>query len=143
MFLETADALEGRQLFRHQVNGVTNYLLLTKLNQALARLTGSDVNGNEQPLPPGYTIVVTFGFPMPPNPMNGMFVIMWSDSYVVSFGGVHVLSLTNQRQQARHFNNSVQDISATLILPAMVLNLAPAAGFVEAPEAAEDDVLME
>ncbi|KAH9260818.1 hypothetical protein BASA81_001285 [Batrachochytrium salamandrivorans] len=104
------EAMDGRQLFRHQVNGVTNYLLLTKVNLAFARLTGSDANGNEQPLPAGYTIV-------------------------------RVLSLTNQRQQARRFNNDIEDISTSMIVP--IVNLPPAAGFVEAPEAGEDDVLME
>lgn len=123
------------------MNGGVNHLLLTKVNLAFARLTGSDANGNEMPLPAGYTIVVTFGFPVPPNPLGGVFIIMWSDSCVISFNGQRVLSLTNQRQQARRFHNDVQDISGNLIAP--IANLPPAAGFVEVPEAGEDDVFLE
>ena len=130
------DPIQGRQLFRHQVGGAPNYLLLTGINLALARLTGADQNGIEQPLPPGYTIVVTFGFPMPPNPHGGVFIIMWSDSYIISFNGQRVLSLTNQRQQALRFSNTVEDISATL--PYLVLNVAPAAGFIDAPDAEDE-----
>lgn len=88
----------GKQYFRHQANGAPRYLLLRKIDDISATLTGANSQGGMVQLPEGYTITRRpNGVPTPP--VLGVFAILQPNSYVVSFNGRPVLSINNQHQQ--------------------------------------------
>lgn len=87
-----------KQRFSFVSNGVTYRLKIQRQTLDLCGLLFHDQNGNVQPFPPEFTVTDSDG--QPALYLGGQFVLVWLNSYRVSFQGTPVLQITNQRQQS-------------------------------------------
>ena len=68
------------------------------VNNNVASMIVTDVNGNPQPIPPHITLVDAANINVPP--WNNAFLVTWIDSYVLRVNGNDTIWMTNKKQQA-------------------------------------------
>ncbi len=68
------------------------------VNNNVASIIVTDVNGNQQPIPSHITVVDAANAVVPP--WNNAFLVTWIDSYVLRVNGNDTIWMTNQKQQS-------------------------------------------
>jgi len=84
--------------FNVTINGQAMQIRVERVNNNIASISVTDVNGNPQPVPPAMTLVDGTNTTVPPR--NNEFLITWIDSYTLKVAGVDTLWLHNQKQQS-------------------------------------------
>jgi hypothetical protein len=84
--------------FHITVNGIPMHLRVEAINNNVAKLYVTDVQGNQQHMPPTVSLSDAGGANVAP--YNNEFLITWTDSYVLRVSGVEVIWMTNQKQHA-------------------------------------------
>ena len=94
-FSYTNDTVNG---FRITVNGIPMHMRVEAINNDVAKVYVTDVQGNQQPMPPSVSLSDAVGANVAP--YNNAFLITWINSYVLRVSGVESIWMTNQKQQA-------------------------------------------
>lgn len=92
--------------FNVDVNGTPMHIRVEPVNNNVARVYVTDVNGNEiHPMPGSIVLRDAMNAVVPP--FQHSFFITWVDSYVLSVAGVETIWMTRQNQQAFRTANNV------------------------------------
>ncbi|PNH12534.1 hypothetical protein TSOC_000507 [Tetrabaena socialis] len=84
--------------FHVTVNGIPMHMRIEAINNNVAKIYATDVQGNPQPMPPSISLSDAAGANVVP--YNDEFLVTWIDSYILKVSGVDAIWMTNQKQQA-------------------------------------------
>ncbi|PNH01471.1 hypothetical protein TSOC_012646 [Tetrabaena socialis] len=89
------DTIDG---FHVTVHGIPMHMRIEAINNNVAKIYATDVQGNQQPMPPSISLSDAAGTNVAP--YKNEFLVTWIDSYILKVSGVEAIWMTNQKQQA-------------------------------------------